>query len=346
MRYENVYLQSIGYELAPNVVTTAALESCLQPLYDRLHMPMGQLAHLTGILERRWWDAGFRPSDGAILAAEKALDQSEVEATDLGAVIYAGVCRDDHEPATACRVADAIGVQRDCQVYDIANACLGVLNGILQLANMIALGQIQAGMVVSCESAREINEIMIDEMLDHLSMDHFKTAIATLTGGSGAVAVIVTDGSFAGDRHRLVGASMRAAPEHHALCRWGADHREPPRRRELMATDAIGVLKNGVPLGVETWEGLLTTLGWAAESVDKVICHQVGSANRESILKAIGVPEAKDFSTFAYTGNMGTAALPTAAAIAHERDFLQSGDRVGFLGIGSGLNCLMLGLEW
>ena len=25
---------------------------------------------------------------------------------------------------------------------------------------------------------------------------------------------------------------------------------------------------------------------------------------------------------------------------------VQPGDRVGFLGIGSGLNCLMLGLEW
>ena len=33
-------------------------------------------------------------------------------------------------------------------------------------------------------------------------------------------------------------------------------------------------------------------------------------------------------------------------AIAEEREFLQPGDRVGFLGIGSGLNCLMLGLEW
>ena len=34
------------------------------------------------------------------------------------------------------------------------------------------------------------------------------------------------------------------------------------------------------------------------------------------------------------------------AAIAEQRGFLQSGQRVAFLGIGSGLNCLMLGLEW
>jgi 3-oxoacyl-[acyl-carrier-protein] synthase-3 len=34
------------------------------------------------------------------------------------------------------------------------------------------------------------------------------------------------------------------------------------------------------------------------------------------------------------------------AALAEEREFLQPGHKVGFLGIGSGLNCLMLGLEW
>jgi hypothetical protein len=32
--------------------------------------------------------------------------------------------------------------------------------------------------------------------------------------------------------------------------------------------------------------------------------------------------------------------------IADEREFLEKGDKVAWLGIGSGLNCLMLGLEW
>ena len=29
-----------------------------------------------------------------------------------------------------------------------------------------------------------------------------------------------------------------------------------------------------------------------------------------------------------------------------EREHLRPGDRVGFMGIGSGLNCMMLGLKW
>ena len=43
---------------------------------------------------------------------------------------------------------------------------------------------------------------------------------------------------------------------------------------------------------------------------------------------------------------MGTVSLPLTAALAEDRAFLEPGDRVAFLGIGSGLNCMMLGLEW
>ena len=57
-------------------------------------------------------------------------------------------------------------------------------------------------------------------------------------------------------------------------------------------------------------------------------------------------PKEKDYTTYRFLGNMGTAALPVTAAIAEERGVLKAGQRVGFLGIGSGLTCLMMGLEW
>jgi hypothetical protein len=88
-----------------------------------------------------------------------------VSPADLGALIYAGVCRENFEPATACAVADGLGLRGGTFVYDLSNACLGLLNGMLQVANMIELGQIRAGLVVACESAREINEIALARLL-------------------------------------------------------------------------------------------------------------------------------------------------------------------------------------
>ncbi len=345
MRFSKVYLEAIGYELPPVVVTSQELEGRLQPVYQALRLSEGQLEALTGVHERRWWQPGFPVSQGAALAARKALEQSNVRPQDLEVLIYAAVCREQFEPATACRVAAALGAQPDV-VFDLSNACLGVLNGIVEIANRIELGQIRAGMVVSCETAREINDAMIEAMLRTRDMATFKTSVATLTGGSGAVAVIVTDGSFEREpRRRLLGGTTAAAPQHYGLCRWGIDTMLSAAQ-QFMSTDSVAVLKYGVELGLRTWSAFLKRLGWASEMVDKIICHQVGSSHRDLILKTLGVSPAKEYSTYSFLGNMGTVSLPLTAALAEEREFLLPGDRVGFLGIGSGLNCLMLGVDW
>lgn len=392
-------MESIGYELPPMVVTSDELEGRLQPMYETLRISPGQLEALTGISERRWWDEGYSLSEGATAAAHKALAQSNVKPSDIETLIYAGVCRENYEPATACAVAARLGISQDAYVYDISNACLGVLNGIIDIANRIELKQIRAGMVVSCESSREIVEIMINRMLSEKTMEIFTSSLATLTGGSGAAAVLLTDGSFGNSNiHRLIGAATQAAPEHHRLCRWGVtmsptelgkmiltpdklmatvddmlspetiptimrdlmtseklptvvanllpSKKLPQVLTEFMSTDSVSVLKHGVKLGVRTWGSFLTKMGWAREEIDKVICHQVGSGHQETILRELGISRDKDFSTYKYLGNIGTVSVPMTAAIAEQRKFLKRGDRVGFLGIGSGLNCMMLGWEW
>ena len=382
MHYRRVYVRSIGYELPPVVVTTTELEGRLRPLYEAHHLPAGQLELLTGISERRWWEPGYRLSQGATAAGRKALAAAGLDASDVDVLIYAGVCREQFEPATACAVAANLGVSPDATMYDLSNACLGVLNGVVEVANRIELGQCRAGLVVSCETAREINETAIDRVNESKSLDVFRSSLATFTGGSGAVAVLVTSEDLSDGRRRLVGGAAKNAPEHHDLCKWGVRSILPAAVGRLldgnvsgaveqvlgtqagtlvqrgigigarhvmmpfMETHAGDVLKYGVDLGTRTWGAFLTKLGWAKERIDKVICHQVGAGHRDAVLKGFGISGDKDFSTFPFLGNIGTVSLPITAAIAEEREFLQPGDRVGWLGIGSGLNCLMLGLEW
>ncbi|MDJ0808905.1 MAG: 3-oxoacyl-ACP synthase III [Desulfobacterales bacterium] len=346
MRYANVNIAAIGYELAPNVVTAEDIETRLAPLYTTLHLKPGQLEQLTGIQESRYWDPDFKLSQGAILAGRKALNKAGVDPRQIDMLVYGAVCRENLEPATACAVADGLGIGSQAQVYDISNACLGMLNGMIQVANAIALGQIQAGLVVSCESCRQIVDSTIERMLAAGSMDVFKHCVATMTGGSGAAAVLLTNGAIGRKGHRLLGGVIRNAVQHHGLCTWGPDTGIPATAPHVMNTDSVGVLQNGVKLGRETFQDLRRELDWQADQPDKVVCHQVGAAHQSAILGAIGLPADKDFSTFRYLGNIGTVSIIVTAAIADERGFLQSGDQVGFLGIGSGLNCLMLGAEW
>jgi 3-oxoacyl-[acyl-carrier-protein] synthase-3 len=374
MKYSRVHIESIGYQLPPVVVSTAELESRLAPVYQALKMSPGQLELLTGINERRWWEPGYPLSQGAAAAARKALAASDVTPDEVDVLIYAGVCREQFEPATACAVAHELKVGGDAAVYDVSNACLGVLNGIVDIANRIELGQARAGLVVSAETAREINENVIDRMVRTKSPEFFRESVATLTGGSGAVAVLVTGEELSREKRRkLLGGVTQSAPQYHGLCRWGVQSILPATvntfekvfglqaramlQRSIdfglrhvmvpfMETHAGEVLKYGVELGMRTWKKFLGKVGWGMDQLDKVICHQVGAGHRDAVLKALGIPPEKEFSTFEFLGNMGTVSLPLTAALAEERDFLQPGDKVGFLGIGSGLNCMMLGLEW
>ena len=346
MIYSSVYLDTFGYELPPNVITSDDLETRLEQVYEALHFQRGQLEAITGIRERRFWDPDYKMHVGAIKAGQKALDASDIKTADIGMLIYGGVCRDNLEPATACAVADGLGLAADAQIYDVSNACLGVLNGMIQVANAIELGQVRAGMVVSCESARQIIDITIDRLIETKDMEVFKKTIATLTGGSGAVAVILTNQSLSGSGHRILGGIARSAAEHHQLCIWGPDTGIPASGLHRMETDSVRVLQNGVILGISTFKAFRQELSWSADKPDKIICHQVGATHQRNILDAIGIDQSKDFTTFKFLGNIGTVSLPMTAAIASEREFLLPGDLVGFLGIGSGLNCLMLGVEW
>lgn len=346
MKYANVYIDAFGYELAPVVVSSTELEKRLEPVYKKLHLQPGQLEALTGIYERRFWQIEHSMHDGASKAAKKAIEDSQINVSDIGMLIYGGVCRDNLEPATACAVANAIGLSEDAVIYDISNACLGILSGMIQIANAIELGQIKAGIVVSCESSRQIVDNTIDRLMANPDMEMFKKTIATMTGGSGAIAVILTSAAISDNGHRLLGGVIKNSVKHHELCTWGPDTGIPTSGLNIMETDSVGVLNNGVILGKKTFEALKKELSLSNEQPDKIICHQVGSAHQRTILNTLGIDYEKDFTSYQYLGNIGTVSLPITAAIAEERGFLQKNDLVGFFGIGSGLNCMMLGIEW
>ncbi|MFN5322457.1 MAG: 3-oxoacyl-ACP synthase III, partial [Planctomycetota bacterium] len=57
-------------------------------------------------------------------------------------------------------------------------------------------------------------------------------------------------------------------------------------------------------------------------------------------------PGDRDRATFAWLANRGAAAWQPPAAGAPEEGGLKPGERVALLGIGSGINCVMLACEW
>ena len=212
MRFNNVCLEAVGYTLPEEVVTTAQLEQQLQPVYDRLRLPQGRLELITGVSERRFWARGTLPSQQSIRSAEAALAAADVDRAQVGALIHGSVCRDHLEPATACAVHHGLRLPTDCLIFDLSNACLGLLNGTLQLATMIDAGQIQAGIVVGTESSRQLVETTVQELNQRTSLTRkqIKTAIASLTIGSGSCAMLLVHQDLSKTGNRLLGGTAKA----------------------------------------------------------------------------------------------------------------------------------------
>lgn len=348
MRFRHVCLEAISYTLPSQVVTTEALEQQLGPLYHRLGLPAGRLELITGIRERRCWPAGTIPSDRSIETALKVIRDAKFNRRAIGALIHASVCRDRLEPATACRVHHALGLDSRCLVYDVSNACLGMLNGILQVAGLIELGHIRAGLVVGTEDSRSLLETTVD-MLNRdttLTRETIKRSIASLTIGSASAAVLVCHRNLSTTNNRLLNVAARAETDHHMLCCSGRDEAASDGMRPLMQTDSEALMREGIAAGVEAFREFLDELGWTRSAVEKTFCHQVGPTHRRQMLEAMGIRPSLDFSTVETLGNTGSVALPVTMAMGIEQGHLEAGDRVAMLGIGSGINTLMLGVQW
>lgn len=348
MRYQHVCIEAIIAELPPHVVTSDEIEARLQPVYERLSLPAGRLELMTGIRERRFFDPGTRPGVVSARTVRRVLEHSGIEPRRVGALIHGSVCRDQLEPATASFVHHAAGLPAEALVLDVSNACLGLLNGMVIVADMIELGRISAGIVVGTEIGRPLVEGTIDRLLADpaVTRKSIKYEIASLTIGSGSAAVVLCDRKLSRTGHRLCGGWFRADTGAHELCAGGADAEWTNDRRPRMSTDSEALLHAGVNLAEAAWPEFLHELNWRSDGIQRVFTHQVGRAHRKLLLERLGLPEQADFPTVEFLGNTGSAALPTAVALGNEQGLIQSGDRVALLGIGSGLNVLMLGVEW
>lgn len=344
MRFQHTCIEALAVTLPEEILGSVEIETRLRPLYERLKLPEGRLELMTGIRERRVWPVGTRPSDASAAAGRAVLAKSGLKAEQVELFIHSAVSRDMLEPATASFAHRKIGLPASAQIFDVSNACLGFLNSLTIAAGLIESGQIRCALVVAGENSRPLVDQTLKTLLEQpLDRNGIKPYFANLTIGSGAVGAVVCHRDLVkGRAHRLVGGTARAATKHSELCQGdthGADSL-------AMQTDSEALLVAGLALAQDTWQEFTTTTGWSASSTDRFICHQVGSTHRRKLYEALGLDLAKDFSTFETLGNTGSVALPATLAAAVDAGAVREGTKVGLLGIGSGLNCLMLALEW
>jgi 3-oxoacyl-[acyl-carrier-protein] synthase III len=347
MRYQHVCMEAVAHTLPPHVVTSDEIENRLASVYERLSLPVGRLELMTGIRERRFYDPGMLPGKISVQTARAALDKSGIDRRHIGALIHGSVCRDQMEPATAAGVHDGVGLPAEALVMDVSNACLGLLNGMLIIADQIELGRIRAGIVVGTETGRELVEGTIESLLNDktLTRQSIKSAFASLTIGSGSAAIVLCDRKLSRTGHRLLGGAFLSDSTGHRLCAGGVASSKHGDSRPRMETDSEALLHAGIKLAEQTWTRAKSVLGWNNDDVSRVFSHQVGKQHRTLLMERLQLNPALDFPTVEFLGNTGAAALPMALSMGLEESQPRVDDHLALLGIGSGLNSVMLGIH-
>jgi 3-oxoacyl-[acyl-carrier-protein] synthase III len=339
MRFSRVGIETIAHELPETVMSSEQLEFELRDLYSRIKLPYGRLELMSGIKERRVWPIGTLPSDMAAKAAAKVLLQSKIKKDDIDLLVFTGVCRDQLEPATASRVHRLLDLPETCSFFDVSNACLGFLNGINLVGTMIESGQINNALIVTAENSGPLIEQTLEKLNNdkELTRKSIKPFFANLTIGSGAVASMVCRDDDNSLKLKLLGSECIVDTTANDLCHGGGDINSL-----VMETQSEKLLEHGIRLAKKTWH---KTLEWNNSDVDISISHQVGQAHRDQVLNALELAQEKDFTTFEYLGNTGSAAVPLTLSKAWESGVLDDKKNLAFLGIGSGLSALMMGIE-
>jgi 3-oxoacyl-[acyl-carrier-protein] synthase III len=334
-RFNNTAILSVSRADASRIVTSDELDEQLADTYARVGLRPGLLERLAGIRARRWWPDGVSFADGAAMAAEKAISESGVDPASFGLMVNTSVSRQYLEPATAVSVHDAVGLPTSCQNFDVTNACLGFVNGIEIAGAMIDAGFIDYALVVDGEDARGVQEATIERLRGpDVTAKDVIAQFATLTLGSGAVAMVLGRADQHPEGHRVVAAVSRAGTEHHELCVGDND---------LMRTDLKGLLDAGLQLSVDLWTEAIQEFDWDA-GMDRYAIHQVSQVHTDALCDKLGIDSDRVPRTFPTRGNIGPVSVPFT--LAGEVDDLTSGDRVLLMGIGSGLNASCMEIVW
>lgn len=350
LKYNNVVIESLAVNLPPIEVTSAEIEDRLAPVYQKLGIPFGTLEKLSGVASRSIWPPEVMPSHAATQAVKNVLELSNIKPEQIKALISCSVARDFFEPSVASLVHSNLGLSEQSICFDVTNACIGFSDGISVVANLIESGAIEAGVVVSAETAAKMADNTLKYLLnkEDLSREEFLKLLPTFTLGCSSVAYVLCNKNLAPEGHAIKAIVSRSATQFADLCVGNADFcmTQKDDFNPIMETESTKLIGSAAKVGGRAWQDLKAVVNWSKDDVTHVFCHQVGKQVNENFYKEIGLDYAKEYTLYRKYGNPVSAALPTALVLGAQEKPLKGGDKVVLMAFGSGLNCRFVAIEW
>ncbi|MER8042185.1 3-oxoacyl-[acyl-carrier-protein] synthase III C-terminal domain-containing protein [Streptomyces sp. NPDC094032] len=292
----------------------------------------GLLERMYGFEQRPMASADTLPSDLAAAAGLRALDQGEISADEVDLLVFAAVSEDMEEPATSHIVAEKLGVT--APVFDVKNACNGMLNSIHIADALVRDGQYDRVLLVSGELGTRTS---VEGISDRRELNLRLPAFTTCDIGAAVLLEASPRPGVMGSKFTANSSGWRAA----TLPNPYFAPAEPARPQ----IDSAALVDSFAGMTSQA-ERALHDLGYKIDDLDLACVHQASAAFTNTFCRALGIPEDKIVRTFSRYGNATTASLPLQLAEASEQGRLRPGGLVALFGLASGASGGLVLLRW
>lgn len=343
----NIRITGSGSYIPNRVVTNADFAKHLflddggTPLSYSNEIVTEKFKQITGIEERRYVDKDLLTSDIAFLAAQKAIEDANIDPETLDYIIFAhnfgnvkeGAIQTDILPSLASRVKHSLKIKNPkCVAYDILFGCPGWVEGVIQAQAYIRAGMAKRCLVIGAETlSRVVDPHDRDSMI--------------YSDGAGASIIEATDEEGGILAHETASYTHEEAYFLFFGNSFNTEHDPDVRYIKMYGRKIYEFALSRVP---QAMKECLEKSGVGIDDVKKILIHQANEKMDEAIVNRFyklherPTPEKVMPMSIHTLGNSSVATIPTLYDLLMKGQLkdqqLNKGDVVIFASVGAGMN--------
>ena len=242
-------------------------------------------------------------------AAEKAVKNSGINKEDIELVIVATFTPDDKTPATACNVAEALGLSEKVTAFDLNGACAGFIYGCMTAEGFLQKEPDKYALVIGSE-----------KISPNMDMNDRTTCVLFGDGAGAAILGYDQNAEFTfagGGRH-----------ERDTL------YCEGQGKINMAGQEVYRFAVEAVPVCIKN---VACKAGLTYEDIDYFVCHQANERIIDHVARRTKADKNKFYKNLYNYGNTSAASIPIALSDMNDEGLLKNGTRLLCTGFGAGL---------
>lgn len=325
-----------------NDIGIAAIAACVPPKveynkdlgYFMSEEEIQKAIQNIGIEERRVAEKDVCASDLCFKAAEKLLEDNNIDKSTIDALIFVSQTSDYHQPATAPILQHRLGLSKNTLAFDINLACSGYVYGL------------SAAYAYACQPGINRVLLLVGETMskivsrrDKLNTPLFgdagtatlvekgeygKSVFSLHSDGSGSDVMMIPDGGFRNP------ANADSLVEE-------TDSNGDVRNRLQFRMDGMAVFNFGMSEEPRDVKNLLAEVGLELSQLDLLIYHQANKFMTDFFTKWLKFDKAKTPYSIRKFGNTSSASIPLTVVTELKEKYPER-KNVIFSGFGAGLS--------